>query len=99
MSAPSQQNAAAPLHGQVALITGGTDGIGKQTALRLAELGAELVLVGRTAEKGQRAVAELQAHAPGSKVAFWQYDLSLMHCVHALADAVQAQYPHLDMLV
>ncbi len=89
----------ATLNGQVALITGGTDGIGKECALKLAQAGADLILVGRSDEKGARAKSEISAAVPNSRVTFWQYDLSLMRSVHALAEAIQKKYPQLDMLV
>ena len=42
-----------------ALITGGTSGIGRATAAKLAEMGIHVVLVGRNAERGNRAVNEI----------------------------------------
>ncbi len=89
----------AVLKGQVALITGGTDGIGKACAIGLATLGADLILVGRTPEKGQHAVAEIQAAVPGSQVTFWSYDLSLMASVEQLTAAIQEKAIRLDILV
>lgn len=88
-----------PLQGRLTIITGGTDGIGKSCAMRLARLGADLVLVGRNAEKGQHAVHEIQAIAQGSRVTYWQHDLSLMREVQRLAEIIQTEYAHVDMLV
>jgi len=52
------------MQGRIALITGSTDGIGKQTALALARLGATVVVHGRNPERAQAAAAALQkAHA------------------------------------
>jgi rhodanese-related sulfurtransferase len=48
---------ATDLDGRVALVAGGTAGIGTATATRLAELGATVVLVGSTPERGEEAVA------------------------------------------
>lgn len=47
------------LTGKVALITGGTAGVGLEAARRLASRGADVVLMGRSAERAQAAVSEL----------------------------------------
>src|SRR5438270_11929008 len=44
-----------------ALITGGTSGIGRSAADKLAALGIHVIVVGRNAERGQKAVAEIRA--------------------------------------
>jgi NAD(P)-dependent dehydrogenase (short-subunit alcohol dehydrogenase family) len=44
-----------------ALITGGTSGIGRATANKLAQLGFHVVVVGRNAERGAKTVAEIRA--------------------------------------
>jgi NAD(P)-dependent dehydrogenase (short-subunit alcohol dehydrogenase family) len=56
-----------------ALITGGTSGIGRATADKLAQLGIHVVVVGRDAERGKKTVAELQA--AGGKADFISSDL------------------------
>ncbi|MFN8531167.1 MAG: SDR family NAD(P)-dependent oxidoreductase [Anaerolineae bacterium] len=84
---------------QVALITGGTDGIGLQVAYRLARGGAQLVLIGRSIEKGEKAVRDLRAAVPSVEVRFQPFDLSCMREVERLADWVRANLPKLDLLV
>jgi NAD(P)-dependent dehydrogenase (short-subunit alcohol dehydrogenase family) len=49
------------LSGRTALVTGATAGIGRAVALQLADLGADIVLHGRDAERGAEVVAEIQA--------------------------------------
>ena len=46
--------------GQTALVTGGTSGIGKAAALKLAEHGATVVVHGRDADRGTRVVEEIE---------------------------------------
>ncbi|PJF31988.1 MAG: hypothetical protein CUN52_02345 [Phototrophicales bacterium] len=79
---------------KIALVTGGTDGIGKQVALRLAQAGAQVVIIGRNRQKGEQAIAEIGANAT-----YHQADLSKMREVDALADVIQSTYPKLDWLI
>jgi NAD(P)-dependent dehydrogenase (short-subunit alcohol dehydrogenase family) len=55
------------LKGLRALVTGSTAGIGEAIAARLAQNGAEVVINGRTAERVDKAIASLQAKAPGAR--------------------------------
>lgn len=85
--------------GKTVLITGATDGIGKQAAKELAALGAKVVLVGRSQERCEQAVAEVIAFSHHTDVDYLMADLSSMGEVRALADAFQAKYDRLDVLV
>jgi NAD(P)-dependent dehydrogenase (short-subunit alcohol dehydrogenase family) len=58
------------LAGRVALVTGGTDGIGKEIARGLAVRGARVIIVGSDPEKGRRAEAELRLDAGHASVEF-----------------------------
>ncbi|HLI21911.1 MAG TPA: SDR family NAD(P)-dependent oxidoreductase, partial [Stellaceae bacterium] len=53
------------MSGKTCVITGATDGIGLEAALRLGALGARLVLVGRNRAKGEAALAWLHERIPG----------------------------------
>ncbi|MDX2075570.1 MAG: SDR family NAD(P)-dependent oxidoreductase [bacterium] len=87
------------LAGQIALVTGGTDGIGKETALRLARLGAQVIIVGRNPQKGEKAVADIVSDSPTHAITYHQADLSLMSQVATLAKWVQATYPPINLLI
>ena len=56
-----------------ALITGGTSGIGRATANKLAQLGIHVLVVGRNAERGKKTVDEIRA--AGGKADFISADL------------------------
>jgi pimeloyl-ACP methyl ester carboxylesterase len=59
-------SAAAELAGQTALVTGGTAGIGFETARLLAQAGASVIITGRDADRGARAAAALSSFITGS---------------------------------
>lgn len=88
-----------PLKGKTALVTGGTDGIGKEIARGLAQVTAELIIVGRDADKGARAAREIGAAAENCEVRFVQADLSLMREARRLGDDVAKRWPKLHYLV
>jgi NAD(P)-dependent dehydrogenase (short-subunit alcohol dehydrogenase family) len=84
---------------KIILITGATGGIGYQTALALAKMGAQVIVAGRRRESGKEAVAELRQASGNPKINLLLADLSLQSDVHALAEAFRREYPHLDVLV
>jgi NAD(P)-dependent dehydrogenase (short-subunit alcohol dehydrogenase family) len=77
---------AATLEGSTALVTGATAGIGRAVALQLAELGAEVVVHGRSAERGAKVVQEIQN--AGGKARFVAADLTDPDDVRGLAAEV-----------
>ncbi len=78
-------------------ITGASDGIGKETAARLAEQGHSVVVIGRPGEKSERAVEEIGRRGP--RVELLTADFSHMDSVRDLADRIAADYPDLQVLV
>jgi NAD(P)-dependent dehydrogenase (short-subunit alcohol dehydrogenase family) len=78
------------LEGLTALVTGGTAGIGLESARLLARAGAAVIITGRDVERGEKAVAEL-----GTGVRFIAADLSDLRAVAALA----RQCGRVDVLV
>lgn len=87
------------MHGKTILITGATDGIGKETARALAKQGATVVIVGRSREKGERVLAELKQTTGNANIELLLADLSSMNEVRALAEAFKAKHNRLDVLV
>lgn len=84
---------------KIVLITGGTGGIGKHTAIGLAKLGARVVVTGRDRERGEAGVAEIQSASGNAEVYLLLSDLSSLAGVRQLAQDFQAQYRQLDVLI
>lgn len=84
--------------GRSAVITG-TGGLGYEDALALARAGAEVILAGRSAQKGAEAVARIQAKVPGAEVRFEQLDLASLASVRDFAARLSAQRDSLDLLI
>jgi NAD(P)-dependent dehydrogenase (short-subunit alcohol dehydrogenase family) len=84
---------------RIALVTGGTDGIGKAVARVLAQAGIGVVVVGSNAEKGAAAVRELRQTSGADDIDFLGADLSLIRNVDVLAAEVSKRWPRLHYLV
>jgi retinol dehydrogenase 12 len=87
------------LSGKVCLVTGATGGIGRQTALRLATLGAMVITVARDPVRGAAAADEIRQRVPDARVETLTADLSSLVHVRQLAEQVLARYDRLDVLV
>jgi len=81
-----------------ALITGGTSGIGRAAAIKLAQLGIHVLVVGRNAERGEKTVAEIRA--AGGKADFISADLQDAASARTVAKkAIDLGSGHVDILV
>ncbi|MBI2766676.1 MAG: glucose 1-dehydrogenase [Chloroflexi bacterium] len=85
------------LEDRVAVVTGGASGIGRATAIRFAEEGADLVVADLSAERGAETVAAVKAL--GRKAAFVRTDTSQNADCEALADAAAGTFGRIDVLV
>jgi NAD(P)-dependent dehydrogenase (short-subunit alcohol dehydrogenase family) len=81
------------LSGKKAVITGGTSGIGFETARRFIEEGAQVLITGRAQERVDDAVAKLGERARGLAA-----DASNLEGIRQLADAAKAAFGHIDAL-
>ena len=93
-----EQIRSGPMAGRTVLVTGGTGGIGKATALGLATLGAHLAITGRDRGRTEDAAREIRA-AGGGPVDVFVADLSSQAEVRRLADEVLQRLPRIDVLV
>jgi NAD(P)-dependent dehydrogenase (short-subunit alcohol dehydrogenase family) len=84
------------LKDQVALITGGTSGIGRATALLFAQEGAKVVVVGRDGARGQQVVAEI-AESGGTAV-FFRCDVRLAEQCRQVVEGTVRAFGRLDIL-
>lgn len=89
----------ASMSGKTVLITGGTGGIGKATAIGLARLGARVGIVGRDAERTRAVAEDISTRTGNPAVDAFPADLSSQAEVRRLAAEVLAAYPRLDVLV
>ena len=88
-----------PMAGKVVLITGGTGGIGKATAIGLAAIGARVGITGRGLARTEEAAVEIRAVSGNPAVDAFAADMSSQAEVRRLAAAVLDAYPRLDVLV
>lgn len=82
------------LEGKVALVTGGTSGIGRASAVLFAREGAKVALTGRRAAEGEAVVAEIAA--AGGDAIFIQADLAKIDAIPGIIAQVVSHYGRLD---
>ncbi len=80
------------------LITGSTDGLGREVAQRVAALGAHVIIHGRNAERGAEVVQSITASGNGSAT-FYAADFGSIAAVRAFAATIKRDYQKLDMLI
>jgi NAD(P)-dependent dehydrogenase (short-subunit alcohol dehydrogenase family) len=87
------------MEGKVVLITGGTSGIGRAAATALAAMGAEVVVTGRSKERGEAAVEEIRGTSGSKGVSLVLADLAVQAEVRELAQEFRERHDRLDVLV
>ncbi len=93
-----QKTTAARMDGKICVVTGATSGVGYETAKRLAQGGAHLVIVCRNCDKASGIKQELEA-AFGTQVDVIQADFCRLAEVRQAAAEILANYPRVDVLI
>ena len=91
--------ATSSMTGKTVLITGGTGGIGKASAIGLASMGARVGITGRDLARAEQAAAEISSASGNAAVDVFVADMSSQAGVRRLAGEVLAAYPRLDVLL
>lgn len=87
------------LNSKVILITGSTDGIGKQAALELAGTGATVLLHGRNLSRGKAVLEEIRQQTQNENLKLFIADFAALEQVRQLPDQIREQHARLDVLV
>lgn len=90
---------ASPSPGQrVVFVTGATGGLGRETALALAQAGDHVIIHGRNEERAKQVIAQIEEDGRGS-AKFYKADFASLEETRNLATAILADYTRLDVLV
>src|SRR5207245_6819637 len=84
---------------KVVMITGANSGIGNASTLALAKMGATIVMVARSAEKGEAARSEIMKESQNNSVDLLLADLSSLESVRQLVTEFRKKYSKLHVLI
>ena len=87
------------MQGNICLVTGSTSGLGKATALALAQQHATVILGCRDKQRGEAVLAEIKAASPAATVDLLLLDLSVQHSIRTAVREFENRYDHLDVLI
>src|SRR5438270_7167810 len=87
------------MQGKICMVTGANSGIGKATALALAQMGATVVTVCRDRARGEQARSEITTKSKNNAVDLLQADLSSQQSIRQLVEHFQHHYTHLHVLI
>lgn len=84
---------------KICVVTGANSGIGFETAKSLCSKGATVILVCRSQEKAEKAVAAIKKEVPEAKTDYALADLASQKQVHQLAENIRSRFDKIDVLV
>ena len=87
------------MNGKIVMITGANSGIGFETTLGLAKMGAEIIMVCRNPEKGKEALEEIKSKSGNTNIHLMITDFASLESVRKLAKDFADKYQRLDVLV
>ena len=87
------------MQGKICMVTGANSGIGKATALALAQLGATVVMVCRDRARGEEAKSEITTKSRKNAVDLLLADLSSQQSIRHLVEHFQHHSTHLHVLI
>jgi len=87
------------MQGKICMVTGASSGIGKATAMGLAEMGAIVVMVSRDLARGKSAQSEIKAKSGNDAVDLLLADLSSQQSIRQLAEDFKQRYTKLHVLI
>ncbi|GAA2080531.1 SDR family NAD(P)-dependent oxidoreductase [Aeromicrobium tamlense] len=85
--------------GRTVVVSGGTAGVGLGASTSLAALGAHVVMLGRSADRGEAAVKEVVAATGNQRVEWVRLDLSSLESVRATAAELLERLPRIHVLI
>ncbi|MBP1993887.1 SDR family oxidoreductase [Paenibacillus eucommiae] len=87
------------MHNKIVMITGANSGMGLATTIELAKLGARVIMVCRSRERGEAALLEAVKQSGSEQIELMLCDLASLADIRAFAEAFKAKYDVLDVLI
>lgn len=87
------------MESKIILITGASDGIGKETAKTLAKQGHTILMHGRNPEKTKSAYEEVKAESGNNKIEYLTADFLSLAEIRKFADKIKEKHDHLDVFI
>ncbi|MFX1394294.1 MAG: SDR family oxidoreductase [Promethearchaeota archaeon] len=87
------------MNGKVVMITGANSGIGKETAIQLANMGATIIMVCRNKERGEAALKDIKEKTNSNKIDLLFADLADQNSIRLMVEEFKKKYDKLHVLI